>query len=321
MLKPFIFGLGLISTLSAIPPVDTPSQNVLFETFSGAALSPDSLENYEGKIIIITYYTPWCPTCASVARQVGRDVSKYFVDNGGASSNGIEVVSLLLSTEVGGGSNDSTTMSIANLNHYHKGGLDSTNTRMDPREGFEFFRGQAITSWPVGDRRRVVIINGSQNSASHEPWEILYNEQFPSSNTMIETVNSVTQAPPLATFEEWVGGYTFPLGLETPNADPDLDGATNIEEFFAGTNPIDGRSGPILRLVKTSSGVVFKFQTATDRVKIPFALQGGSLDNFITLDPDEDDISASAINEDLQEVSIKLPPTSGPFFRILLTHP
>ena len=55
MLKPFIFGLGLISTLSAIPPVDTPSQNVLFETFSGAALAPDSLENYEGKIIIITW--------------------------------------------------------------------------------------------------------------------------------------------------------------------------------------------------------------------------------------------------------------------------
>ena len=321
MLKPFIVGLGLISTLSATPPVDTPSQNVLFETFSGAALSPDSLENYEGKIIIITYYTPWCPTCASVARQVGRDVSKHFVDNGGASSNGIEVVSLLLSTEVNGGSNDSTTMSIANLNHYHKGGLDSTNTRMDPREGFGFFRGQAVTSWPVEDRRRVVIINGSQNSASHEPWEILYNEQFPNSDTMIETVNSVTQAPPLTTFEEWAGGYTFPLGRETPNADPDSDGATNIEEFFAGTNPISGLSRPILRLVKKPSGVVFKFQTATDRVEIPFAIQGGSLDNFITLNPDENDISTSALSEDLQEVLIDLPSTSGPFFRILLTHP
>jgi hypothetical protein len=113
-----------------------------------------------------------------VARQVGAQVSSVFNNSNGVNENGIEVVSILLATEAGG-SNISTTNSIANLNGYQIAGLDAVNNGQNLRDGFAYFRGVPITSWPVGDRRRVVVINGSADSSSHSQWEIIYNQQLP----------------------------------------------------------------------------------------------------------------------------------------------
>ena len=59
MLKKLILSLGLTSTLVAMPPLNIASDNVLFETFGDPGLAPGNLTEHRGKIIVITYFTPW----------------------------------------------------------------------------------------------------------------------------------------------------------------------------------------------------------------------------------------------------------------------
>ncbi len=59
MLKNIILGLGFSSTLVAMPPIDVTSDTVLFETFDDVGLTPGILTDHQGKIIVITYFTPW----------------------------------------------------------------------------------------------------------------------------------------------------------------------------------------------------------------------------------------------------------------------
>ena len=109
--------------------------------------------------------------------------------------------------------------------------------------------------------------------------------------------------------------------MDSPGSDPDRDGADNLTEFFAETNPLDSRSTPLNTVEVTPEGVRFKFQIATDRVETPYQLQAGTLDNFSDYIPDEDDISIIMDEEGIEHLTVDFPPGSGPFYRILLTHP
>jgi autotransporter-associated beta strand protein len=56
----------------------------------------------------------------------------------------------------------------------------------------------------------------------------------------LETDASITP------FETWISNYpSIPLDSRGPEADPDGDGKTNLEEFAFGTDPTDSASGPI----------------------------------------------------------------------------
>ncbi|MDB4510248.1 thrombospondin type 3 repeat-containing protein [Akkermansiaceae bacterium] len=247
-----------------------------------------------------------------MARQVGAQVSSVFNNSNGANENGIEVVSILLATEAGG-SNITTTKSIANLNGYQIAGLDAVNNGQNLRDGFAYFRGVPITSWPVGDRRRVVVINGSANSSSHSQWEIIYNQQFPSYPGMVSAINSVEATPTGLDFATWQAGLPFPDGLSGPNDDPDGDGIGNLLEFAAGTDPLDSNSLSPGELIRSNGMTSFRYQLATDRTGITHRLQSGGLENFTDFISESPEIIP--ISDTVNQITIPLGPGSRGFVR------
>jgi hypothetical protein len=59
---------------------------------------------------------------------------------------------------------------------------------------------------------------------------------------------TVTTDPPPISLDTWraanFGASATNPSIAGENADPDADGYTNLEEFMAGTNPLDGGSMP-----------------------------------------------------------------------------
>ena len=266
-----------------------------------------------------------------MASQLGSEIISYYnaLGRGGLNANGVEIEFVFVSTEVSSNWDNSINNQSQN-NSFQFSFLDATNNRSsNVRAGFSFFRGQDSSAppgnLPFSQRRRIVILN---NTDPNNPI-ILYNDLPLSSGSLgsakvteIRTaIDSANFTLSEQSYSDWTSSYSFPLGLESPNADPDLDGATNIEEFFAGTTPVDTKSRPFHRIETTPTGIIYKFQIATDREETPFVIQGGSLDNFITLEPGEENISIGTNDDGMEEVSVILPLTAGPFFRILLTHP
>lgn len=251
-----------------------------------------------------------------MARQVGVQVSSVFNTAGGVNQNGIEVVSILLATEPGG-SNISTTNSIASLNGYQVAGLDATDGGQNLRDGFAYFRGEPITFWPVSDRRRAIVINGSANSSSHSQWEILYNELAPTYPDMVTAINSIQAGPVGLDYTTWQSGFTFPEGSAGPHDDPDGDGAGNLFEFFSGTDPLDSTSRSLGELQRDDDTITFSYQRAKDRLGIAHQLQTGPLDSFANFTPETTE--TTPISENLDLVTVTLPLSQKSFIRQIIT--
>jgi len=263
--------------------------------------------------------------------QLGSEIISYYnsPERGGLNANGVEIDFVLVSTEVT--SNwDNSINNLSQNNGFEFSYLDATGNRgSNIRAGFGYFRGQDSSAPPgrlaFNQRRRIVILN---NTDPNNPI-ILYNDLPLSSGAlgsakvaeMRSAIDSADFTLSKQNYSEWTSSHSLPLGQETPDADPDLDGSANIEEFFAGTDPSDSRSRPFHRIETTPTGIIYKFQIATDREETPFKIQGGPLDNFVILEPGSENISIGTNGDGLEEVSVVLPPTAGPFFRILLTHP
>ena len=265
-----------------------------------------------------------------MAFQLGSEIIDYYnsPERGGLNARGAEIEFALVSTEVQ--SHDNSANNLAVNNGFEATYLDATNNRTaNIRAGFGFFRGVDSSAPPVplsfAQRRRIVIID---NTNPGNPVILFNNIPLNSGalgdanvNTIKAAIDSVEPALIAQSFDDWKGAFSFPPGMDSPGSDPDRDGADNLTEFFAETNPLDSRSTPLNTVEVTPEGVRFKFQIATDRVETPYQLQAGTLDNFSDYIPDEDDISIIMDEEGIEHLTVDFPPGSGPFYRILLTHP
>lgn len=251
-----------------------------------------------------------------MARQVGGQVSSVFNDAGGTNPHGLEVVSILLATEAGG-SNISTTNSIASFNGYQVAGLDATDGGQNLRDGFAYFRGVPITSWPVSDRRRAIVINGTANSSSHSQWEIVYNELAPNSADMLAAINGIQAGPMGLDYATWQADFTFPDGLAGANSDPDGDGATNLFEFFSGTDPLNRASSALGKVQREDGTLTFQYQVAKDRIGLSHKLQTGPLDSFQDFTPESEVITP--IDDNIDLITVTLPPGQKSFIRQIIT--
>ncbi|MDB4374263.1 hypothetical protein N9Z50_04600, partial [Akkermansiaceae bacterium] len=177
---------------------------------------------------------------------------------------------MLLSTEVGGGPTDTVPMGIASANGYDFAGLDSAADRSTGvRDVLSYYRGAPATPWPIGDRRRLIVLNGVADSASHAQWKILHNEQFSNGASVQAIINSVMPAAPAGlSFETWTTENSLTSGQDGATDDPDLDGSANLLEFSAGTNPLDRALVPSFTLEKAETGFTFSYERLIDATGI-----------------------------------------------------
>lgn len=240
--------LSLLSCISGLfamePAAGTVSSEQNFAISAGGGFADQTLADYEGSILVVMLVTPWCPICISHTAEVGDGVLDYFnaASRGalqGQNDQGIPIRSIALSTEPF--SAVSNMPSIAANNGYDAWGLDADANRANPRRLLGYYRDGSITSNTLGnDRRRVVVLNLVDGSASHEYREILLNmNQFGSSNyaSARAAINAVAPAPSELSFDQWRSGQTLPVDLNGLDDDPDRDGLANALEFYFGTDP------------------------------------------------------------------------------------
>ncbi len=175
---------------AAAPAVGSVSENQGFALHSGATFSSTSLNDYEGKILVLMMMTPWCPICQSHAQSVGSGLLEHFNNPSrgslrGKNNHGVPIQSVLLSTEEAA-SWDSVNLSFSNTHGFDRWGLDANTQRQNPRELLGYFRGGFINSSNLynwgNDRRRVVVLNLVKGSASHSFREIVINQNSYSSD-------------------------------------------------------------------------------------------------------------------------------------------
>ena len=96
----------------------------------------------------------------------------------------------------------------------------------------------------------------------------------PTTTTTTSTSSTSTTTLPATPFDIWVAQFGLPAGQDDPDDDPDGDGATNLEEWIAGTDPSnenDVFAIVQLDLLTGSNCVWWRFGTNTE-ITTPFSL-------------------------------------------------
>lgn len=321
---------------SAELPVGSVSTNQGFAVRSGSSFTDQTLEAYEGKILVIMMMTPWCPFCQSNARAVASGILSPFNAStrgalSGKNDHGVEIDSLLLSTEPAS-QWDNTNSSFAASNGYENWGLDANAQRLNPRAMLGYYRGGFPNNINSGnlydwedDRRRVVVLNLVRNSASHDFREIVINQNFFSSSDAAAAqglINEITPAPPVSTFSEWSGTHDFPTGTDGAGDDPDSDGCVNLLEFLYGTDPLQSSScDPGPSLIRDGTGLKLVYRRARNIGGFTLRhMTSTSLDAWQVVTPSAPPTMISL--GDVDEITVPLPASTDParFYQLEITQ-
>lgn len=219
------------------------SINQSFSVSNGDRLTNASYADYEGSILLVMLYTPWCPICQSNARGAGLGLAAHFAAAGrgvlsGKNANGVPIRTLLLSTEEAS-QWDSTNASFAATNQYSDWGLDATASRSSARTLLGYYRGGRINSSNLNDwgndRRRLVVLNLVRSSPSHQFREIVINQNSYSSSNNSAARSAIDAIQPASVIDP-------PL---PPPDEPDVPLADTIAPTLTITSGIPTR--PVTR--------------------------------------------------------------------------
>ncbi len=232
---PIILSLAMATSIAnaAPPAVGAISDNQQFARKSGAGFTSTSLNDYEGKILVVMLMTPWCPICQSHSQAVGNGILDHFDDASRGSlrsknDNGVPIQSILLSTEEAA-SWDSVNASFSSTNGYDQWGLDADAQRMNPRTLLGYYRGGFINSSNLydwgNDRRRVVVLNLLKGSPSHSFREIIINQNSYSSSNNTSARAAINAILPKPEMEPMLPKFELEQGSNM------LDSGTSTVSF------------------------------------------------------------------------------------------
>ncbi len=197
---------------------------------------PVSLSDFEGKIVFLEWFAYWCPYCIAAAEQVKPGIVDYYNQRNGNPS-GIPVLHVGINLQ---------------------GDAESLTQQFIDRFGL----GQVLNDFDASLARRFqnfgqpvfVIINGVENSPSHEQWELVYSRlgygdlQHPI-QTFRNAIDSVKAAPaiqaPLITAsptgQRAATGSTLELSVVA-------SGETLSYQWFRDASPLSGQTAPTLKI-------------------------------------------------------------------------
>jgi hypothetical protein len=186
-----------------LPAAEIPVGNIAddrsFSVQSGGQLRNRTLANYDGSILIVMVYTPWCSICQSSARSAGLGLAEFYSnptrgDLQNKNANAVPVRTLILSTEPTGF--DSTISSFADTNGYSQWGLDADASGNSPRDFISYFNGSLVETSDSASRRRIVVLNLMKDSPSHQYRQILVNQSSYSSSDNTSARSAINAVRP-----------------------------------------------------------------------------------------------------------------------------
>ncbi len=200
------------------------------------------LSDFEGKILFILFYDPFCSICLEGIHQTTASINDYYKERNG-NANGIPVVYMAINLE----SAEYARYEADNVLAYYSVDVRANDyTETDVDVAVRLFA--THTSKPV-----FVAINGVANSPSHRQWELLINKsgvvesQIPGLITTWQGVIDSVEAPPPAlenVHRRGEGVFEFTLYGQL-NSTYRVASTTNFLDWDFGA-PFIGTNGPVV---------------------------------------------------------------------------
>jgi hypothetical protein len=191
------------------------------------------------------------------------------------------------------------------------------------REGFSYYSGLSANRVPSrsGQRSSLVVLSGVEGSASHAPWEVLYNSHdFSNSNRqpLIEAIDAVQPGGAASglLYADWAAAEALPEELALPSQDADGDGMANLLEFYFDLRPLVAEPSPLTIQRDPGGDITLRFPVGQEREGIRLDVEGSeTLEQWEPLE-DADSVWNVESGETVDRAILSLPGGGAPFLRL-----
>ena len=139
-----------------------------------------SLSDFDGKVIVLDFFAYWCAPCAFSSPDIEQNIQRFYKDQGG-NPNGVEVQVIAVNIE--------------------NGNPELTDDFIQQTELELVVDDTQAVAWNLYNETQgiplFVVINGVDNTPSHEQWEVLHNApSYPGAEFLRGIIDSVEAALP-----------------------------------------------------------------------------------------------------------------------------